>query len=396
MPLPPPITGQEPTSFAHFTITVRLPHIIDKIIEDNFYPPEIVVNLQALKAEIPQQPISLPESVASSERSYWEKYFQQYQGKNWLEAPFYLAEAYFYRRILEAVYYFQPGPFYQLDPFQKQKLTGLEDHSSFLQKAIEQQEPMLGEKETIQAHLRGLLLINLWGNRADMSLLPAQQQLLRTESQADDALIIDNVERLWHFMHKRQPERIDFILDNAGVELAGDFLLADFFLTTKLTRQVVFHAKTYPTFVSDATRKDVDLTWQFFKDHTRFPAAFADRLSAHFRQSRLVIEDHPFWNAPAHFFELPSGLQHQLSAADLLVSKGDANYRRLLGDASWPWTTPVWEAVDYLPVPCLALRTLKSEVLVGLKEDSLRGMDTSTSHWLTSGKYGLIQFIGNA
>jgi hypothetical protein len=46
--------------------------------------------------------------------------------------------------------------------------------------------------------------------------------------------------------------------------------------------------------------------------------------------------------------------------------KGDANYRRLIGDALWPHDTPFAHVLSYFAAPLLALRTLKSEVCVGL------------------------------
>ena len=46
--------------------------------------------------------------------------------------------------------------------------------------------------------------------------------------------------------------------------------------------------------------------------------------------------------------------------------KGDLNYRRLVGDRLWPPTTPFADVTAYFPGPVAALRTLKSDVIVGL------------------------------
>jgi Damage-control phosphatase ARMT1-like domain len=46
----------------------------------------------------------------------------------------------------------------------------------------------------------------------------------------------------------------------------------------------------------------------------------------------------------------------------MVFVKGDANYRRLLGDRTWPLDTPFGDVVSYFPVPVCALRTLKAEV----------------------------------
>jgi damage-control phosphatase, subfamily III len=72
--------------------------------------------------------------------------------------------------------------------------------------------------------------------------------------------------------------RIDFVLDNAGFELYCDCvygsydimlsvrvisntILADFLIQSGLAKQVRFHGKRYPWFVSDVTRKDWE--WLF-------------------------------------------------------------------------------------------------------------------------------------
>jgi hypothetical protein len=53
----------------------------------------------------------------------------------------------------------------------------------------------------------------------------------------------------------------------------------------------------------------------------------------------------------------------------LTIFKGDLNYRRLVGDCYWEPGVSFQEAVSYLPGPAVALRILKSEVLVGARVD---------------------------
>ena len=48
-----------------------------------------------------------------------------------------------------------------------------------------------------------------------------------------------------------------------------------------------------------------------------------------------------------------------------MVTKGDANYRRLLDDRHWPHDTDFAELMSYWPTSVAALRTCKSGVLVG-------------------------------
>jgi hypothetical protein len=75
-----------------------------------------------------------------------------------------------------------------------------------------------------------------------------------------------------------------------------------------------------------------------------------------------------------------------------VISKGDANYRRLLGDRHWAFTTPFEGIMSYFSAPVLVLRTCKSNVMCGLaagQDEALMGEDPD---WMTDGQWGLIQF----
>lgn len=91
---------------------------------------------------------------------------------------------------------------------------------------------------------------------------------------------------------------------------------------------------------------------------------------------------------------MPVDLYAELSRSDLLVSKGDANYRRWLGDRYWPFTTSFADIVAYRPVPLLALRVIKAEQLAGLGEGRQEQLDRLDPDWLYNGRWGVIQFVG--
>jgi hypothetical protein len=118
--LPPPLMTSEPGSFARKTIVERKPQIIRQVLEDNGYPPVTVARLEAFKDEIARQPMC-PLLEQAPDVAFWNRELAAYPGEGWLEVPWYFAEAFFYRRLLEAVGYFQPGPWQQRDPFGVQK-----------------------------------------------------------------------------------------------------------------------------------------------------------------------------------------------------------------------------------------------------------------------------------
>jgi hypothetical protein len=76
----------------------------------------------------------------------------------------------------------------------------------------------------------------------------------------------------------------------------------------------------------------------------------------------------------------------------LLISKGDANYRRILGDREWDITLPFHQAVDFLPVPLAAIRTLKAELAVGLEIDQIQQVFNQDPNWMVDGKWGVVHF----
>jgi hypothetical protein len=88
---------------------------------------------------------------------------------------------------------------------------------------------------------------------------------------------------------------------------------------------------------------------------------------------------------------MPPDLAADLAASSVVVVKGDLNYRRLVGDLRWPPTTPFAETTAYFPAPVVALRTLKSDVIVGLPGDVVSTLDAGSDDWRTSGRYGLVQ-----
>jgi hypothetical protein len=90
---------------------------------------------------------------------------------------------------------------------------------------------------------------------------------------------------------------------------------------------------------------------------------------------------------------MPDDLYQELAAAHLVISKGDANYRRALGDAHWSATTPVTEIVGGFPAPIVFLRTCKSEVIVGLAPGQAEALTTRDPAWLVNGEWGMVQFV---
>lgn len=92
--------------------------------------------------------------------------------------------------------------------------------------------------------------------------------------------------------------------------------------------------------------------------------------------------------------EAPDLFLH-LSRSDLVYFKGDLNHRKLTYDCAAPASTPFEKAIGPMaskvgaPKVC-SLRTIKSDVVVGLGEDgdgTAKRLDGEEPGWKISGKY---------
>jgi hypothetical protein len=75
----------------------------------------------------------------------------------------------------------------------------------------------------------------------------------------------------------------------------------------------------------------------------------------------------------------------------LVIFKGDANYRRVVGDALWSPETPLSIVTSGFPAPLLALRTLKSDPIVGLPPGTAQQLEALDPAWRVNARRGVIQ-----
>jgi uncharacterized protein with ATP-grasp and redox domains len=402
LPIPAPLRGAEIGSFAHHTIVVRLPAIARRVLAENDFPPAVVDRLETLIQEIPGGLIRSLRDSSAPDAADWRRYVAPYQAQNWLQVPWFLAEVYFYRRILEATGYFQPGHSRGIDPFLYQKQQGLDTSLARIRALASEVNEWFAQGERQGGRnsqmLARLLSVALWGNQADLSLWPADKGDQPDHGDRDQQqahLLLDDTAAIIHHLYRQEgrARRVDFIVDNAGFELVCDLCLADYLLSSNTSAKAHFHLKAHPTFVSDAMSQDVRQTVAFLAaDAQDAVRALAGRLSQHLTSQRLQCRPHPFWTSPLSGWEMPSSLRHDLAHSHLVISKGDANYRRLLGDRHWSFTAPFAAVVAYFPAPLVALRTLKSEAVVGLRPDQPPTVSSKDPEWLTNGRWGVIQF----
>jgi len=343
-PIPDPLRGNETGTFTQQSIVERLPEIGQRMLAENDFPRPVKAQIETLLREIPDGRIRMLADMTAPDAVDWTGYLAPFLGLNWLDPPWFFVEHYFYRRVIEAIDYFRLGH----DPFAHQKARGLETKREAIAGVARLVQETLDQARLERDWLVKLLKIDLWGNQADLSMWPAGP---------DDKLA-----------HQDETQQADHTL----VDQAGQ--VADHLLGQK-------------------SNSDVWWTVRFLSQMSEPAASSLGRLlQLALNTGRLRLQHHFFWTSPLDGWQMPEGLRQDLGRAGLLISKGDAHYRRLLGDRHWPVTTAFADIVGYLPAPLVALRTLKSEVAAGLAPGQPETLAQQDPGWLVNGRWGIIQF----
>ena len=429
--LPPAILSNVPGTWAHDTVSRRLRDtILSRVFADNAHllgreNPDADAALKALDAELADAAASTLRHITPDggpDLDAWRAVIEPWVGCTWLDTPWLVSEFYFYRRILEALGYFSDGPNGLVDPFQKDKDAGL----AACVDAVSALAPHLNafssdtsaDVDELRAGMRLFVLISLWGNRMDLSIWPAggagatgaageEASATRAAAAFNEALSAgercllhdDSTAAAAALMEKKN---IGLVVDNAGFELVCDLALADAIVSvhrragsSSPSPTVTLHVKAHPTFVSDAMDKDVRATVEAMCESVdKDVAAMGRRWRGHIASGAWVIRPDFAWAQPQPLWELPVSARSALAAEDVVVIKGDANYRRLLGDRLWALDTPFAEVAAYFPAPLLALRTLKAELGCGIPAaEAARAAAEDPEGWQVSGKFGVVQYL---
>jgi uncharacterized protein with ATP-grasp and redox domains len=333
----------------------------------------------------------------------WRRELAPHVGCSWYELPWYFAESFWFLKLLFAFGYYEPaGPNRLRDPFEPFKRRELSQPGGGLEAARELAPllPARGGRPSGPA-VRELLLASLWGNRMDLSMHglareyrgqslrsrpPAGLRAGLRRRAAPHELLIDQSQQVADRL--LATGRVDVILDNAGPELVCDLLLAAGLLAGGAPRRVVLHAKRSPFYVSDARPADVRATVRALAGD-----ASPEVRAAGVLLERLEVREHWFWNGPRFFQDLPEPLHEELAASDLVLIKGDANYRRLVGDRHWPPGTPMEPLTAGFPAAFAVLRTMKSEIVVDLAAEQVQRLDCEDREWRTNGRRGLVRLV---
>lgn len=216
--------------------------------------------------------------------------------------------------------------------------------------------------------------ICLWGNATDLSLLTSLsyediQKLQGSEARkaSEKNILVNDLGKAFKVLSAAQKEgkkerRVDIVLDNAGFELFVDLILAGYLLASGLATTVVFHPKSIPWFVSDVLPADFAALLSALADPQTFFSALSDddkhagktpvplsesesanlqflfqNWSGMHAEGQLMLRPNDFWTASGSYWRLPKTepqLYEDLKESELVIFKGDLNYRKLTADVS--------------------------------------------------------------
>jgi hypothetical protein len=379
----PAILTGVPGSFAWGVFHERHPKLVRQMLDALPYSPAERAAMQRLLVESTTGVLE-PLTEETPDREQWLAWGESFYGRPWGDAPFLWTESFFYRRLLEAVGYFGPGARHGVDPFAPFK------NAELTSPAVKDELTALADVPGLSPEKKrdALLTSALWGNRADLGF----QLTAPTGEARSEGLLADDSPLLWSALAAQNNPTVCLVADNAGRELLPDLVLADHLLTGGLASQIVLYVKPYPYYVSDATMSDVLSAVQLLRTALQAEASkIGYRLWQAMRSGQLKVRTHGFFCAPLPFHDMPDDLGAEFSIATMTLMKGDLNYRRLVGDQHWPATTSFAETVGHFPSPVAALRTLKSDVVVGLTSQQVAELDATGQRWRTNGAYALIQ-----
>ncbi|KAM7203041.1 DUF89 domain containing protein [Rhypophila sp. PSN 637] len=459
----PAYSTGDPTSFGWVTARQRWPVIITQAIDDTYRSvgdcdsaekreegKKLVNDLARLKYEVQHDRALTPiPDDGYPDVAIYNKELEALGNPTWLNVQWLYCECYLFRRISALFSMSQHWKNY--DVFARLKIkTFRSSRPAVLELAhrykdlVTQMRDNKGkpvDEEAEKILFMEMCEICLWGNATDLSLLTSLtyddiQKLQGSEARkaAEKNILVNDLTVAFDLLLKAKKDgkkyrQVDIVLDNAGFELYVDLILAGYLLSAGLATNVVLHPKSIPWFVSDVLPSDFASLLNalanprhFYEtptdeDHlqnktpTPLSQDEADSLSFLFEEwsgfhaeGQLTLRPNRFWTHPGSFWRLPheaKNLFEDLKESELVIFKGDLNYRKLTGDANWDPTTPFTTAIGPLGpgsgVNVMALRTCKADVVVGLKtgvDEELKAMeggggDSGARKWAWNGKWAV-------
>ncbi|KAI3402616.1 HRT2 [Candida oxycetoniae] len=451
--LPPPYYNDDKNSFAYSTVHKRWPTIIQGAIDDvqetiasnkeqlqdsgSIILDQLKQVLSDMEHDAKVRQFTPNEISINSHLSHFNKSLEKFNRNKlvtWQTGPWLYLECYLYQLINNFFIDKKQDKFWQsYDVFQKLKTKtfkqsefGVFELCKRYETLSHQLNQVTADSETLYLLFAEFIDISLWGNATDLSLLAGNVTLEDIKSlqgaevrqKNEEKIIVNDLKQAWEksgLSSKGAERRIDIVLDNSGFELFADLILCLFLLDSQLASEIHLHCKEIPWFVSDTMPKDFRDLLDQLKDGQFFPKIHKqdssaiqlihDQIAKYNKENKIIIDHSPFWTLDYNYWSISQfdSLFEELTKSNLIIFKGDLNYRKLTGDLQWPKTTPFSEAIQDLKdsgLTILSLRTCKADVVVGLPEGLEERLvkeykdegNGNGQFWSSSGKWAVISF----
>lgn len=405
-------------------MTHRIPIIITNIIDQLTQDKEAIIErygsksreelkacigeISKLKYELQTDKKMLEIPGEGTDQDVWNNMLREITPNNSYFSSIWLhSECYIYRRLKSI--FEQTESLKDFDYFEKSKKLELKNSMETIARVIKSANEFNANKHSeteLCEFFCKLLKINLWGNKNDLSItlgIEIEQNgsdPIKDIDTFNKELLVDQTDDIWKCISVVKENKIvDFINDNSGYELLCDLVLADFMIHHHLAERIRFHVKAIPWFISDVLPKDFKYTIdELKKSDMTILQEVGQRWDNYLSSGKFVLiepADH-FYTSPHEFSkmkEMAPTLYESIAEADLVIFKGDLNYRKLLADINWDTTTDFRTALSgFEPTNLCSLRTIKADLVCGLKPGVAEKLWAEDSKWMTTGNYGLIQF----
>ncbi|KAJ2777924.1 Hairy/enhancer-of-split with YRPW motif protein 2 [Coemansia interrupta] len=438
-PFKPLAAAADGSNFTYESLHHRVPHILTDVINDLYHAitsqtseaavaegKSLISELSKLKHEmVTNKPLTPLPDDACGDISTWNTWLATYfASATWYSAPFLTWETYMYRRIAAIFRRSEYWAKYDFFAIKKEatfraSMVAVARLCSRVDRLTKECIADKGNETKMHLAFVEMLQASLWGNQTDLSMFPdlssekLEEMQARISSGENNSKIVSNdTDRIWAIVSKLTGGRIDIVLDNSGFELLQDVLLAHWLVAVGYAAKVVFHPKRIPWYVSDVTNAD----FHWLVDAAESPELIGDKGMSPEDEAALKslgktwkallatgvweLKDELFWTGPYGYRYLPTEgrdvWENDLVKSDIVIFKGDLNYRKLIYDLEWPLDTPFVDAIgpiatDPRAPAIVALRTSKCDTITGVTAQRAEELFKIQKNWMYSGEYGVIQ-----
>ena len=392
------IGRDNPEGFPFETISVRVPKIINDIIEENqgILAEDIIKELQALAQEIKSGDTirTLPEDTPPHILEMWRDLQIQIADRQltWHDPlPLYPIEKYVYT-LLNVVAKHHDARFDIFGRRKEQEFSKPEFWTN-LQFFISE----LKNEKTKLGRLAKALETALRGNTGDFAHITGDMGAHWNNNN----ILVNHSRKIAQELLDNPNADIHIVADNTPIELGTNLKLIKTSLETGgPDRKIIFHVKGMPLLVSDTTADDVNIFINMLhikaaqsKDNELFE--LYNFLEENIRNHRIIIKPDNYWNSGNRSDEISPHIKEQLSAADFVFFMGDMNSRWMTEANGKQALAEIEKYLGFIK-NLIRIATFKSQnANFGIPEEISQQLEEESPGFARKGKHGVIMHFEN-